>query len=564
MHFLFAIPIFVLPCITAQLTSHLGPVVNLGYAAFAGNSTSPSGVANSNVTFFGGIPYAQPPVGNLRWRAPRMLNENAAASTVTDARNWGNPCIQRPAMVGIGSEDCLNLNVWKPSNASEGDKLPVAVYIHGGGFYANSPQGFPLYDWVAQHPTGIVGASITYRLGMLGFLGGPTVDGAEAIDLNVGLLDQRAGLEWIQRHIAKFGGDPDDITIYGESAGGASMVMQITAYGGTKPIPFKRVVAESIGFGPTLTDAEIEEYTTAAAGFVGCPTSGTAMFACMRNASVGAIVGAINFIPNGKFAPVVEGPGGFMPDLPSRLIHSGNFSTVDAIIGGHCTGDGKTFAGGSPDDFVTDDDIKRIVFSRWPGVSNETQDQGLAMYPAPNTTDPQITSEWDRAWMMAGEIIFTCMDWFIAEAMLNRSIENVFSYAWNAPDTVLYNVHPYLGAMHTSDLYFLFDGTNTLVNAGNSFTPFNASELAVSKEAIAYWTSFAQSGDPLVSKLTTSPVWDAFAPGGSSTSNSTRQRLFITRGNSTLTASQMQFVSSAERERCQFWMSEGVTNQTRI
>ena len=130
MRFLFTIPIFLLPCITAQLTSHLGPVVDLGYAAFAGNSTSPSGVTNSNVTFFGGIPYAQPPVGDLRWRAPRTLNENTAASTVTDARNWGNPCIQRPAMVGIGSEDCLNLNVWKPSNASEGDKLPVAVYIH--------------------------------------------------------------------------------------------------------------------------------------------------------------------------------------------------------------------------------------------------------------------------------------------------------------------------------------------------------------------------------------------------------------------------------------------------
>lgn len=101
------------------------------------------------------------------------------------------------------------------------------------------------------------------------------------------------------------------------------------------------------------------------------------------------------------------------------------------------------------------------------------------MYPAPNTTDPQITSEWDRAWMMAGEIIFTCMyirfpiffrahklidlssgsrDWFLAEAMLNRSVEDVFSYAWNVPDTVLFNAKPYLGAMHTSDLYFLFDG----------------------------------------------------------------------------------------------------------
>lgn len=116
----------------AQLTSPLGPVVDLGYAAFAGNSTSPSGILNSNVTFFGGIPYAEPPLGDLRWRAPKNLDENATTQDgkIMDARNWGPPCIQRPAVVGIGSEDCLTLNVWKPTNASEGDKLPVAVYIH--------------------------------------------------------------------------------------------------------------------------------------------------------------------------------------------------------------------------------------------------------------------------------------------------------------------------------------------------------------------------------------------------------------------------------------------------
>jgi carboxylesterase type B len=98
-----------------------------------------------------------------------------------------------------------------------------------------TPQGFPLYDWVAQHPGGIIGVSITYRLNMLGFLGGPVV--AADGDLNTGLLDQRAGLEWVQRHIAKFGGDPRNVTIYGESAGGASVVMQIAAYGG-KAISF--------------------------------------------------------------------------------------------------------------------------------------------------------------------------------------------------------------------------------------------------------------------------------------------------------------------------------------
>lgn len=178
----------------------------------------------------------------------------------------------------------------------------------------------------------------------------------------------------------------------------------------------------------------------------------------MREASLGALVGAINRVPNGQFSPAVEGPGGFLPDLPSRLIHQGNFSTVE-FMGGHCTGDGKTFAGGTPEQFVTDDDIKRIVFSRWPGVvrvcddhlclfipqSNATIDKALALYPSPDMPGSPYPTQWDRAWTMAGEIIFTCMyvrctilnlsnfashrDWFLAEALITRGVDNVYAFA---------------------------------------------------------------------------------------------------------------------------------------
>ncbi|KAG6902336.1 hypothetical protein C0995_001373 [Termitomyces sp. Mi166 len=340
-----------------SLKSSLGPVVDLGYAAFAGNTTSPTGVENGPVAFYGNIPYAQPPLEELRFRAPKMLDEHSITSHVDDARGWGPPCIQRPAVVGIGSEDCLKLNIWKPTNVTSTDKLPVAVYIH-------SPQGFPMYDWVARHTGGIVAVSMAYRLNIFGFLGGATV--ASDGDLNTGLLDQRAALEWVQRHIRQFGGDPDSVTIYGESAGGASVV--IATFGqGTKTIPFKGVTAQSIGFGPTSTQDQVEAAFTSAAVFAGCPTAGKRAMDCLRSASVGALVSAVNRVPNGAFAPVIDGPGGFLPDLPSRLIDSGNFSAVD-YIGGHCTGDGKTFASGKPSSFVTDDDIRRLVFSRWPGV----------------------------------------------------------------------------------------------------------------------------------------------------------------------------------------------------
>ncbi|KDN46924.1 hypothetical protein RSAG8_04001, partial [Rhizoctonia solani AG-8 WAC10335] len=118
------------------LTSPLGPVVDLGYAAYAGNSTSPAGQPNSTVTFYGGIPYVQPPLGNLRFRTPKDLDETYNPNrTVVDARSWGPTCVQQPAKEGVGVEDCLNLNIWKPSSAKAGAKLPVIAYIHGGGFF---------------------------------------------------------------------------------------------------------------------------------------------------------------------------------------------------------------------------------------------------------------------------------------------------------------------------------------------------------------------------------------------------------------------------------------------
>jgi carboxylesterase type B len=299
-------------------------------------------------------------------------------------------------------------------------------------------------------------------------------------------------------------------------------------------------------------------FFTSAAEFIGCPASGNSSMSCLREASLGAIVSAINRIPNGAFAPVIEDADGFLPDLPSRLITSGKINNVE-FVGGHCTGDGKTFAGGSPEDFQTDDDIRRIVFSRWPGVSNATIDRALAIYPEPNATGSPFATQFDRASAMAGDIIFTCMDWFLAERFIANGVKNVFSFSWNAPDTVLFNEAPYRGAAHTSDLYFLFDGTNTFGNAGNTFTPFNTSEAVLSKEAIAYWTSFAATGDPSADKESISPAWESFVGPDSS-----RRRLMLTRGNNTATNSTMETITEAKMQRCQFWMSENVTAETRI
>ncbi|KZT28612.1 alpha/beta-hydrolase [Neolentinus lepideus HHB14362 ss-1] len=542
-----------------QLTSPLGPVVNLGYAAYAGNSTSPTGSVDGSVTFFGGIPYAQPPLGNLRFRAPQPLDEsvkNGGHVSASDARNWGPACIQQPAAVGAGSEDCLLLNVWKPANATAGDNLPAVIYIYGGGFFAGTTQGFPLYDWVAQHPTGIIGVSMGYRLNVLGFLSGNEVqaDG----DVNAGLLDQRAAIEWVQRNIVQFGGNPDEITISGESAGGASVIMQITAYGGTRGVPFKRAIAQSIGYGYTANLTLQEELFRNVTLVAGCPSSGPEVMPCLRSASLGAIVAAINHVPLGRVAPVVDGPSGFMPELPSRLVGSGNFTPVE-FIGGHCTNDGRTFVGGTPSEFETDEDVARLVFARWPGVNNETIQQALQLYLAPGTPGSPFSTQYERAWTMAQDIMFGCFDWYTENAMIEKGVNNVFAFRWNAPDTVLYNAAPYRGVMHTSDVYFLFDGTNPTANAGAAFTPFNSTEKLLSAQAISYWTSFASSGDPSTSRTPYSPIWTYF------TNSTENYRMVLTEGTSlNVTASAMEVYPPMEIERCKFWMQANVTDQTAI
>jgi len=412
-----------------------------------------------------------------------------------------------------------------------------------------------LYDWVEQSNPKVIAVSMGYRLSIFGFLSSKEV--AADGDFNAGLLDQRAALEWVQRHISQFGGDPGEVTIAGESAGGASVVMQIVAYGGKKAVPFKRAIAQSIGYGPTPTPDETEMYFQNVTSVVGCPNSGPQAMPCLRNASISALVAAANHVPMGRVCPEVDGPDGFLPELPSRLITAGSFSKVD-FIGGHCTNDGRTFVGGQPSDFVTDEDVATRVFSRWGDhISNELIQEALALYPAPGSPGSPFATQYDRAWTMAQEIIFGCMDWFLADQMSAKGVENVFNFRFNAPDPVLLAAAPYEGVMHTSDLYFLFDGTNTAANAGFTFKAFNSTETPLSEEMVAFWTSFASSGNPSTTKKSFSPTWKTFP--------SSKGRMVMTEAtNSSGTASGMEVTPTDEIARCRFWMSLNATSNTTI
>ncbi|KAF9493212.1 alpha/beta-hydrolase [Pleurotus eryngii] len=454
------------------LTSPLGPVVNLGYAAFVRNDTVPSGQPRSTATFFGNIPHAQPPVGNLQFRAPRLLDETMDPTRVpiSDARN---------SQVGIGSESSWTLS-----------RNFLAICI--------------------------IGVSVAYRLNLHGFLGGAAV--AADGDLNAGLRDQRAALEWVQRHIHR---------IASESAGGASVVMQIAAFNGTahefcsNP---SSPITQLIGFGQLQLQSKIITpfYVENVSSTIGC--TGQNVVQCLRSASIGAIVRAINH--------------------NTRLIASGKFNNIE-FIGCHCTNDGRTFVGGTPEQFNTEDDIRRLLFARWPRVTTAT-----SSYPAPDSLASLFKTQYDRASQMSQVIVFSCM--------------------WNSLHAALFERAPFQGVMYTStsDLYFPFDASIPSTRNHSGWLIIVAqSEARLSQEAIGFWTSFIVSDNLEAPARIT---WLPFA--SSSPSNSTRPQtahscVVSERGDDdsgTNTKTIIESISGEDIERCNFWMNANVTAETRL
>jgi para-nitrobenzyl esterase len=188
------------------------------------------GLASGDVLSFKGIPYAAPPVGDLRWRAPQPVTP---WDGVRQATAFGPDCAQAPGeaekIQTTPAEDCLFVNVWRPANVPLGARLPVMVWIHGGGFVGGGAS-IPWYDGSAFARQGIVVVSLNYRLGRLGFFAHPALLAANEGPVgNFGLMDQIAALQWVQRNVAAFGGDPGQVTLVGESAGGASVLALLTS-----------------------------------------------------------------------------------------------------------------------------------------------------------------------------------------------------------------------------------------------------------------------------------------------------------------------------------------------
>jgi para-nitrobenzyl esterase len=244
-----------------------------------------AGTVSDGITSFKGIPYAAPPVGELRWRAPQAPQRWAG---IRNADAFGAKCTQpnfdEQSNTVPQSEDCLTLNVWKPANTPKGAKLAVMVWIHGGGSFAGSSRD-PIYDGAALARNGVIVVSINYRLGALGYFVHPSLTAANAdagLLANYGLMDQRAALQWVQKNIGSFGGDHAQVTIFGESAGGCYVNIWMTSPAGRGL--FSRAISQSCpGFVESRTMAEADERGVQLATSLGVRGSDEAALEQLRN-----------------------------------------------------------------------------------------------------------------------------------------------------------------------------------------------------------------------------------------------------------------------------------------
>lgn len=463
------------------------------------------GTAGDGVREFKGIPYAEPPVGALRFAMPKPAKPWRG---VRDATRYGNVCpqVSRYGLPAASdTEDCLTLNVTVPvagpgrARGTRGKK-PVIVWIHGGAFVGGSSALYPL---AAMARSGdVVVVSLNYRLGAFGFMAHPAFPAAH--NGGYGLEDQRLAMRWVKRNIAAFGGDPDNITLAGESAGASSVCMHLIAPRQTTGL-FRRAIVQSGGCAHPLR--EVAAAATAVgdkvAAKVGCGDKATAL-ACLRKAKVtdllaaAAEVGAADLM---TYAPVWGTET--VPVQSFEALRTGRFVRVPVLNGGdseelrlYVAYDVKAGARITAESYP--DDLKAVYGDKSPTVLKEYPVTSYSSAPAAlgsvmSDFSPKIG-------------LNNCI--YLEAGKLMRRRVPVYEYVFgdSAAPPVTTDPGFEMGAVHASELPYQFPHfDNTTKAAGPDLAP-PSQKLA--DQMMAYWTSFARTGIPVAAGAA---IWPRYA-----------------------------------------------------
>lgn len=450
---------------------------------------------------FLGIPYAAPPMGALRWRPPKRYG--FFPGFVLEATQFGSACTQ-PG--GIGRENCLFLNVYTPRKESgdrRGHGLPVMFWIHGGGLIDGSSTPYNPERLVKK---GVIVVTIHYRLGYLGFFAQSAIDAEGHLNGNYGLMDQQFALGWVRRNIASFGGDPDRVTIFGESAGGQSVYAQLAS-----PLAagmFRGAISESGSYAEfqdyfsnivTLGVGETQGTTAVPSGAaiadsVGC-TNQTA--SCLRAVPASTMVAAEPF----PLYPFVDGT--LLTQTMSAAFASGEFNHVP-VISGTNHDEYRLFVAldrdlvGNP--ILTSAEYDSAVATLWgPALAPPV----LALYPFasyPTGGEALGASGTDGAFSCAARIADQSLAKFVPTYTYEFNDENA-PPAQSAFGGLL--TFP-LGAYHSSELQYLFPGIDVF---GLPVT-LSSQQMQLSDAMVRYWTQFAKKGDP---NFSGEPLWSPYS-----------------------------------------------------
>jgi para-nitrobenzyl esterase len=489
-----------------------GPVVGTTNGAVRGTS-------NGAVNEFLGIPYAAPPVGALRWQPPLPA---ATWTGVRDATQFGPHCPQPATPFGQAStsEDCLFLNVFTPSHQEAGAHHPVMVWIHGGALVTGESNDYSPTKLVEE---GVTVVTINYRLGALGFLAHPALADASGQSGDYGLMDQQAALRWVQRNIARFGGDPRKVTVFGESAGGLSTLSQVASPAARGL--FSGAIVESGSY--NLTQAPLAGAEAAGEAFAasaGCPDQTAA---CLRGLPVSTILAN-------------EDAGGYTPNINSEVLPqtlktafaTGNFNRVP-IMNGTNGDEWRLFVAlneltGHP---VTAANYQSMISSTL-GVSPPVAAVIAAQYPLSAYPSPSVALG-----AVGTDAIFAC-----PALTVDRLVSNfgpAFAYEFNdenAPENFLPPVSFPYGAAHASEIQYIMD-LPTAAFPGTLTT--QQQRLATIMKS--YWTDFAKRGFPSSFGV---PFWPHF--------DNVTQRM------QSLAPPMPQTQSSfASNHKCAFWAAAG-------
>jgi para-nitrobenzyl esterase len=440
------------------------------------------GSVEGDLTVFKGIPFAAPPVGNLRWKAPQPIQPWEGVKKTTA---FGPAPMQGGNPPSGKSEDCLYLNVWTPATSAD-QKIPVLVWIYGGGFSFGATSE-PVYDGTNLAKKGVVLVSIPYRVGQLGFLAHPelSAENPNHVSGNYGLLDMIAGLQWIQENIAAFGGDPDKVTIFGESAGGIAVSM-LCASPLAKGL-FQGAISQSGGsFGPSrpttypgenMKTLEVAEQE----GLGYAEKAGASSLEELRDIPADTLPMGMGM---GGAWPIIDGY--VIPDDQFTLYESGQFNDVPVLIG-YNSDEGASFS-------REKDPEKHIesVHLRYGPYA----DSLLAAYPL---EDHAVTK---TARDLARDAAFGWHTWSWARLQARTGGSKVFYYYFDQhPDFPEDSPRYGYGSPHGQEVAYVF------MNLDPDHPDSGKTDTEISDAMGTYWTNFAKYGDPNGEGM---PHWPAF------------------------------------------------------